>query len=221
MEWINILKCPITGKDLKALSQEEISFLNQKIADGRVFQADGNPFTENILQGLVTVDGAYIYPIINDIILLLRDLAVVDSKEKVIQDTISADKKLVQDFYNKRGWRTDEAGNYEDAVIFEDLRDVSKEYVKKCHDRVCRFLNPTGTYMLDAASGALQYDDYLQYSANYKYRVCVDLSFQALSEVKKKLGNKALCVLCDMTKMPFKDDVMDGFVSLNTIYHIP
>lgn len=221
MEWINILKCPITGKDLKALSQEEISFLNQKIADGRVFQADGNPFTENILQGLVTVDGAYIYPIINDIILLLRDLAVVDSKEKVIQDTISADKKLVQDFYNKRGWRTDEAGNYEDAVIFEDLRDVSKEYVKKCHDRVCRFLNPTGTYMLDAASGALQYDDYLQYSANYKYRVCVDLSFQALSEVKKKLGDKALCVLCDMTKMPFKDDVMDGFVSLNTIYHIP
>jgi ubiquinone/menaquinone biosynthesis C-methylase UbiE len=93
--------------------------------------------------------------------------------------------------------------------------------LKKCHDRVGRFLNPSGKYMMDAASGALQYEDYLQYSANYKYRVCVDLSFQALSEVKRKLGDKALCVLCDMTKMPFKDNVMDGFISLNTIYHIP
>jgi len=221
MEWIDILKCPITGKDLRALQTEEIAALNQKIVEEKVFQADGKPFTESIEKGLISVDGGYIYPIIKEIILLLRDLAVVDSADKIIKDTISDDKKLVQDFYDKRGWHTDEAGNYEDAVIFEDLRDVSRDYLKKCHDRVGHFLNPSGKYMLDAASGALQYEDYLQYSANYKYRVCVDLSFQALSEVKRKLGDKALCVLCDMTKMPFKDNVMDGFISLNTIYHIP
>jgi ubiquinone/menaquinone biosynthesis C-methylase UbiE/uncharacterized protein YbaR (Trm112 family) len=221
MEWIEILKCPITGKELRALSPDEISLLNHKISNGTIFQADGQPFKELIEKGLTTSDNQYIYPIIKGIILLLRDLAIVDSPEKVIKDTISDDKKLVQDFYNKRGWHTDDEGNYEDAVIFEDLRDVSKEYLKKCHDRVSRFLNPTGKYMLDAASGALQYEDYLQYSANYKYRVCVDLSFQALGEVKRKLGDKAVCVLCDMTKMPFKDNVMDGFVSLNTVYHIP
>ena len=221
MEWIEILKCPITGKDLRALTTDEISSLNQKISDGRILQAGGKPFNEKIEQALITAGGEYIYPIIKNIVLLLRDLAIVDSPDKIIKDTISDDKKLVQDFYNQRGWHTDEAGNYEDAVIFEDLRDVSKEYLKKCHDRVSRFLNPSGKYMLDAASGALQYQDYLQYSMNYKYRVCVDLSFQALSEVKRKLGDKALCVLCDMTKLPFKDNVMDGFVSLNTVYHIP
>lgn len=75
--------------------------------------------------------------------------------------------------------------------------------------------------MLDAASGALQFDDYLQYSAGYKYRVCVDFSFQALSEARKKLGEKGIYVLADMCNMPFRDKVMDGFVSLNTIYHIP
>jgi hypothetical protein len=143
------------------LKPEEISSLNQKIAGGKVFQADGKSFTESIEKGLISVDNAYIYPIIKEIILLLRDLAVVDSADKIIKDTISDDKKLVQDFYNKRGWHTDEAGNYEDAVIFEDLRDVSKEYLKKCHDRVGAFLNPSGKYMLDAASGALQYEDYL------------------------------------------------------------
>lgn len=221
MEWIEILKCPITGKNLRALTAEETSKLNERITENKVFQADGSPFEKGIEKGLITEDGEYIYPIMKDIILLLRDLAIVDSTQKIIKDTISGDKKLVQDFYNKRGWHVDEEGNYEDAVIFEDLRDVSKEYLKRCHDRVSRFLKPHGKYMLDAASGALQYEDYLQYSANYKYRVCVDLSFQALNEVKKKLGDKALCVLCDMTKLPFKDNVMDGFISLNTIYHIP
>ena len=221
MEWISILKCPITGKELRALQEEELSSLNEKISRKAVWQADGKPMEQPLTKGLVTTDGAYIYPIIKDIILLLKDLAVVDSKDKLIQDTINADKQLVKNFYDQKGWFTDEAGNYEDAVIYEDLRDVSKEYLKNCHDRVSRFLNPSGTYMLDAASGALQFPDYLQYSANYKYRVCVDFSFQALSEAKRKLGEKGLCVLCDMTNMPFKDGVMDGFVSLNTVYHIP
>lgn len=221
MEWISILKCPITGSELRGLQPAEIQALNDKIARGEALQTDGKPFTEPLKQGLVSVNDAYVYPIINDIILLLKDLAVVGNTGKVIEDLMSDDKKLVKNFYDQRGWHANEAGDYEDAVIFEDLRDVSKDYLKKCHDRVARFLNPSGKYMLDAASGALQFKDYLQYSANYDYRVCVDLSFQALSEVKRKLGSKALCVLCDMTNMPFKDGVMDGFISLNTVYHIP
>jgi ubiquinone/menaquinone biosynthesis C-methylase UbiE len=221
MEWISILKCPITGKDLRLLEEAELRTLNEKINRKEIWQADGKAMEQQISKGLITTDGQYIFPIIRDIVLLLKDLAVVDSKEKLIQDTINADKQLVKNFYDQKGWFTDEAGNYEDAVIYEDLRDVSREYLKNCHDRVSRFLNPSGTYMLDAASGALQFPDYLQYSANYKYRVCVDFSFQALSEAKRKLGDKGICVLCDMTNMPFRDGVMDGFVSLNTVYHIP
>lgn len=221
MEWITILKCPVTGADLRLLGDDEINELNRKIEAGELWQADGKVFTTPITKGLIDTNGIYIYPIIKEIILLLRDLALVRSKTHLLKDTISADKQLVKNFYDEKGWFANEAGDYEDAVIFEDLREVSKDYIKKCHDRVNRFLNPSGTYMLDAASGALQFPDYLQYSANYKYRICVDFSFQALSEAKKKLGDKGICVLCDMTNMPFKNNVIDGFVSLNTIYHIP
>jgi ubiquinone/menaquinone biosynthesis C-methylase UbiE/uncharacterized protein YbaR (Trm112 family) len=221
MEWISILKCPITGQELRVLRPEEIASLNEKIVQGAVLQTDGKAFAESLEQGLVTADQSYIYPILKDIVLLLKDLALVGPQGKVLEDLMSDDKKLVKNFYDQRGWHANAAGDYEDAVIFEDLRGVSEDYLKKCHDRVARFLNPSGDYMLDAASGALQFKDYLQYSAQYKYRVCVDLSFQALSEVKRKLGPKAICVLCDMTNMPFKDGVMGGFVSLNTIYHIP
>ncbi len=221
MEWISILICPISGKNLRALQPNEINDINIKVATNQLWQADGKPMTEMIEKGLITIDGKYIYPIINEIVLLLKDLALVDSQDKVIKDSISADKQLVKNFYEEKGWFADEAGNYKDAVIFEDLRPFAQDYITKCHNRVSRFLNPSGKYLMDAASGALQYDDYLQYSKNYKYRVCVDFSFQALSECKRKLGNKALCILADITNMPFKDNVMDGFVSLNTIYHIP
>ena len=221
MEWISIFKCPITGNDLRLLEAEEIERLNQKVSLGQVWQADGKAMTASVEKGLISTDGTYIYPIMKEIILLLKDLAIVDSQDKLIKDPINADKQLVQNFYDEKGWFADKAGNYEDAVIYEDLRDVSKDYLKRCHDRVNRFLNPSGKYMLDAASGALQFPDYLQYSFNYKYRVCVDFSFQALTEAKRKLGDKGLCVLCDMTNMPFKDEIIDGFVSLNTVYHIP
>jgi ubiquinone/menaquinone biosynthesis C-methylase UbiE len=221
MEWISIVKCPITGRELRELNPEEVAALNEKIVRAEIVQTDGKPFTESLEKALVTVDQSYIYPILKEIVLLLKDLALVGPNGKVLDDLMSDDKKLVKNFYDQRGWHANEAGDYEDAVIFEDLRPVSKDYLKKCHDRVSRFLHQSGDYLLDAASGALQYSDYIQYSEKYKYRVCVDLSFQALSEVKRKLGSKALCVLCDMTNMPFKDGMMGGFVSLNTVYHIP
>lgn len=37
----------------------------------------------------------------------------------------------------------------------------------------------------------------------------------------KKLGDKGIYALCDITNLPFKDNSMDGIVSLHTIYHVP
>lgn len=221
MEWIAILKCPITGKDVRLLSPEEISRINSKILAKQLWQADGKLMDKEITAGLITTDDSYIYPIAKDIVLLLPDLALVDSKEKTLGDNLSDDKKLVKNFYDNRGWHTTDKGDYEDADIFEDLRPFAQEYLTKCHNRVSRYLNSSGKYMMDAASGALQFKDYLQYSENYTYRICVDLSFQGLLECKRKLGAKAICLLCDMTNLPVKNNVIDGFVSLNTIYHIP
>ncbi len=221
MEWISILKCPISKNDLRALRADEVAALNQKVAAQQLWQTDGKLMSNEIQEGLIALDGSYIYPIAKGIVLLLPDLALVDSKDKILGDSLSDDKKLVKNFYDNRGWHTTEKGDYEDADIFEDLRPFSQDYLTRCHDRVSRYLNPSGKYMMDAASGALQFKDYLQYSANYKYRICVDLSFQGLAECKRKLGDKALCLLCDMTNLPVKDNVIDGFISLNTIYHIP
>lgn len=221
MEWISILKCPVTGQDLRRVSEDELSVINGKIASAQVWEADGKLMETRLKDALMAVDGSYLYPILEEIVLLLPDLALVDSQKNILANSLSDDKKLVKNFYDNRGWHTTEKGDYEDADIFEDLRPFAQDYLNKCHQRVSRYLNPTGKYMMDAASGALQFKEYLQYSEHYEYRICVDLSFQGLMECKRKLGAKAICLLCDMTNLPVKDNVIDGFVSLNTIYHIP
>ena len=200
---------------------EEIGLLNSRISSGKVFQLDGRPMTTTLEKALICASNTYIYPVINDIIILLKDLALAPSLDTVVTGLMDKDKHWVKDFYDQEGWLTDKTGFYTDAIIYEDLRDVSKEYIRKCHQRVSRYLVPSGKYFLDAASGAIQYPEYLEYSARYDYRICVDFSFQALMEARKKLGSKGICILCDIVNLPFRDDSIDCFASLHTIYHIP
>lgn len=129
-------------------------------------------------------------------------------------------KQQVSDFYNQVGWQTEENGLYQNAN-YEDLRPVASEYIHRCHLRVARHLKPRGRYLLDAGSGPVQYPEYVEYSKNYQYRVCADISIVALQEARQRLGEHGLYVVADVSNLPFKPDVFDGLVSLHTIHHLP
>jgi SAM-dependent methyltransferase len=129
-------------------------------------------------------------------------------------------KQQVSAFYNQIGWKMENDGFYQNAR-YEDLRPVAREYIHKCHLRVNRYLSPTGKYLLDAGSGPVQWPEYLTYSQNYQYRVCLDISIVALEEARHRLGEKGLYVVSDVANLPFKADVFDGLVSLHTLHHIP
>lgn len=126
----------------------------------------------------------------------------------------------VRNFYDEVGWQPDETGMYQNAS-YEDLRSVSHEYIHRCHMRVKRHLAKQGTYLLDAGSGPVQYPEYVTYSDEYKRRVCMDLSIVALVEARKRLGEKGLYVVGDISRLPFKQAAFDGIVSLHTIHHLP
>jgi SAM-dependent methyltransferase len=129
-------------------------------------------------------------------------------------------KEQVRQFYNQVGWQMVGEGIYQNAR-YEDLRPVSNEYIHRCHLRVKRFLKPDGVYLLDAGSGPIQYPDYLVYSQGYRYRVCLDISFVALEEARKRIGERGLYVVADVANLPFKPGVFDGVVSLHTLHHLP
>ena len=57
-------------------------------------------------------------------------------------------KNQVRQFYDQVGWKIVSEGIYQNAR-YEDLRDVSQEYIHKCHLRINQYLKSEGKYILD------------------------------------------------------------------------
>jgi ubiquinone/menaquinone biosynthesis C-methylase UbiE/uncharacterized protein YbaR (Trm112 family) len=219
-----ILRCPITKQGLRLLKPQEIPLLNDRMTRGELLHRDGTPVKVSIESGLISRDERFVYPIIDGIILLLETLAIPVGEEKeAAQVTLRAEKKVLQDFYDSIGWQKEEqkATSFVDALKWEDLRPVANEYIHNCHLRVNRYIRNQGLYLLDAGSGPIQYPEYLSYSDGYDFRICIDISFLALREAQKKLGDKGIYILGDITNIPLQDNTVDGAVSLHVIYHIP
>ena len=129
-------------------------------------------------------------------------------------------KQSVREFYDEIGWQKESDGLYQNAH-YEDLRPVSRDYIHKTRLRVNDYLMPEGNLLLDAGSGPVQYEEYLTYSSGYQKRVCADISIQALTEARSRIGDHGLFVVCDVSKLPFKPDAFDAIVSMHTIHHLP
>ena len=138
----------------------------------------------------------------------------------VKKDNGTSIKSEVQAFYDEIGWQEVSQGVYQNAS-YEDLRPVSREYIHRCHLRVKRYLKKSGKFLLDAGSGPIQYPEYLEYSGDYLFRVCVDISAVAVKEARKRIGKHGLFVVADVANLPFKTGTFDGAVSLHTIHHLP
>ena len=222
-DYLHILVCPHTRSDLRALRPEELNVINTEIQAGTRFHFEGSAVDQRLEDGLISTDGRYVYRIQEGVIILLKNLAIVAEEDVADEDAggLMSDKKSVQDFYNQFGWKQNDEGNFVDGDAYEDLRPVSQEYMYDCNIRIKRYLQPQGDYLLDAASGPIQFDEYLEQSKHYRYRLCVDLSFLALQEARKKLGDRGIYLVTDMTDLPLKENVVDGVVSINTLYHIP
>jgi SAM-dependent methyltransferase len=128
-------------------------------------------------------------------------------------------EKIVAKFYNEGGWEVTN-GVTTDAEKFEDLREVARDYVSKCRLRVLRHVPTQGQYLLDMASGPIQYDEYLEYSRNFAKRFCVDLSSSALAQARAKIGDHGVFLHGSFFDLEFKKDFFDCAISLHTIYHM-
>jgi len=128
-------------------------------------------------------------------------------------------REEVRRFYDSVGWRRVGPGVFQNAR-YEDLRPVSQEYIRRCRRRVLRHLRPTGKFLLDGGSGPIQYPEYLEYSAGYRYRLCVDLSALALREARDRIGAHGLYLVGDIAHLPLAADFADGVVSLHTVHHL-
>lgn len=225
----DILQCPITGAALLPLAPPALAAARDDLRAGRLRHAAGAaaaPSLATLEAALATPDGRFLYPVLDGIFVLLPGLALIraddrDAAGQFAPAGSAAETDAAMRFYDEIGWRPDAAGQFADAVRFEDLRPVTRGYAHRCHLRVGDHLPPAGKFLLDVASGPIQYPEYVTYSARFERRLCGDVSFAALLAAKRRLGDRGIYLQCDITRLPLKTGAVDAFISLHTIYHVP
>jgi uncharacterized protein YbaR (Trm112 family) len=73
---LEMLACPEDKSAVRLATAAELETLNARIRAGQVQNRGGQPVTEPLQEGLVRADGRWIYPVREDIPIMLMDEAV-------------------------------------------------------------------------------------------------------------------------------------------------
>jgi SAM-dependent methyltransferase len=124
----------------------------------------------------------------------------------------------VKTFYDTYGWKVESGScEYQNDLLHGDLSKVAREYDKNCEARYRKYFDDGGRFFLDAGCGAKPIK---QMGRKFHRHVCADISFVGLMEARRKLGDRGLYVVADLSALPFKDDVFDGVVASYCLYHL-
>jgi SAM-dependent methyltransferase/uncharacterized protein YbaR (Trm112 family) len=219
LRFVEILRCPVTGEQLTILETADLEKANQQIRNGERRHGDGTPVHLPLTDAVGTRSRANIYRVADDVLWLLPDAALV-APSQASQRALSAEKNVVQSFYDEFGWVKNAGGQFNDTSKFNVARDIARDYRLTCNRRISGQLKG-GTSLLDVASGAIPHPEYLDFSREYQVRICVDFSIRALHEAREKLGERGLYILGDITRLPLAAGAVDAVISLHTIYHVP
>jgi uncharacterized protein YbaR (Trm112 family) len=75
-ELLEILVCPETRQPITSAPDELVAALNAKIAAGQLTNRAGQAVKTRFTGGLIRQDGQFLYPIVDDIPLMLVDEAI-------------------------------------------------------------------------------------------------------------------------------------------------
>ena len=75
-ELLDILVCPESKQPLRLADAELLGRLNAAVASGAIANRGGAPVTEPVTEGLVREDGVWLYPVRDEIPIMLIDEAI-------------------------------------------------------------------------------------------------------------------------------------------------
>ena len=203
VQYAEILRCPAT--------REHLRFTDQRIEFERF--VGGLPSEYEVKFGYLNQSGSHFYPVIEGIICMLPF-----SSNEAMDDQIKGVKAFYEDF----GWKRDEEGRFNDSALFIEEKSSVESYYLVTMQRLSRFLQPSGRYLLDVASGPVFQPENQAFSAHFDKRICVDISIRALEEARRNIGDaKGIFINGDITKLPLADGLCDNAMSIHTLYHVP
>jgi SAM-dependent methyltransferase len=155
---------------------------------------------------LITADKDSSYPVVDDIAHFLDD---------------QSHASQTRSFYENEGWQRGSDGAFGDTRAFVDTREVPLAFSRKCIRRLGTHFQRGGRFLLDAGSGPIAHEEYLEFGARYERRICVDLSAEALKVARSKLGAHGVYLQADLTNLPIQTGSIDAVTCNHVIYQIP
>ena len=147
-----------------------------------------------------------------------KSFPVVDGIPVLLTANEDEVSRSIASFYEK-AWKRDDKGELKAKRIHEDMTQLGQRYITDAERRFDDVFDDQDSpkFFLDAACGA---QPRTEYGKNFRYHVCVDFSLDGLSESRRILGERAVCVCGSLLQLPLKDGAFDGVLASHCIYHI-
>jgi len=208
-----ILKCPITEEDLFIAGNSLLQIANKAAGKDDLFT-----------EGLVNRSQTFLFPIKHQVIFLLKYYAVPLKKNNGNLQDLEFDKQRIFDYYNGIDYYEFEGQQvYRDAGKFVDFRPFALEYTQHGFSNARQYLNHTGKYFVDAACGPVAFKEYLFLANGFQYRVCIDISANALLQAQKNLSKynqRGIYICADITNIPLKENIADAVICQHGLFHV-
>lgn len=210
---ISILLCPLTKENLDEANDEILTLANSKLNTLQKFT-----------EGLVNSSRTIFYPIKENIVFLHHHYCIPLKEEVITHSKIAFDKERIFNYYNDIKYIDFEGKRiYEDADKWVDFRDFVLPYTQHGFSNVRKYISAQGRYFVDIASGPVAFKEYVQLAEGYEYRICIDISVNALLEAQynlKKENQKGIFICADMLSLPLKENVCDAVVCHHALFHV-
>lgn len=210
---ISILQCPVTKQDLFPAQNDILDYANG--------QLDNN---EKFTKGLVNESKTIFYPVKQNIFFLHRQYCVPLANNVIGKTQMEFDKERIFNYYNEIKYINFEGKQiYEDADKWVDFRDFVLPYTQHGFSNVRKYIQPQGKYFADIASGPVAFKEYIHLADNYEYRICIDISVNALLEAQynlKKENQPGIFICADMLALPLKENICDAVVCHHALFHV-